>query len=164
MIKTTIPNIITALRFFLIPFIFYFILTKKFLPALILFLIATISDKLDGYMARKLKQKSRTGAAFDALTDSLLLFSVIVALYAAGSIPLIFFVLLILPRPITFILLGFFNRKKFMATNYSRYAAALTYILIILFLINAGNTIAIPLIIIVYILTFIHWLKLAGFR
>ncbi len=164
MVKTTIPNIVTAVRFALIPFIFYFIVSKKFSLALILFLIATVSDKLDGYLARKLKQKSITGAAFDALTDSLLLFSVIIALYIAGSITLVFFVLLIIPRPVTFVLLVFFNRKKFKATNYSRCAAAFAYILMILFLMNAGRVIAIPVIIIIYAMTFIHWLKLAGFR
>ncbi len=164
MVKTTVPNVITALRFILIPFIFYFIMSKKFLPALVLFLIAMLSDKLDGYIARKLKQKSSTGAAFDAFTDTVLLFSVIIALYAAGSIHLIFLVLLILPRLVTFVFLRLFSRKKFRATSYSRYAAALIYIVVLLFLINVGNIMTVPFIIIIYILTFIHWVKLAGFR
>ncbi len=158
----TAPNIITALRFALIPFVFYFILKENFASALVLFLIASITDKLDGYLARRLNQKSSAGAAFDAFTDSVLLFSVLIALYIINSIPLVFLILLVLPRIITSIMLYFFNKRKFKVTNYSRYAGALSYIMIILILMNVKIIILIPFITAAYILTFIHWTKLAG--
>ena len=51
--KENIPNILTIIRFILIPFIYMSVLSRHFLTALIIFTISAITDILDGYIARK---------------------------------------------------------------------------------------------------------------
>ena len=53
--KENIPNILTIIRFILIPFIFMSVITGHFLTALIIFTISAINDIWDGYIARKYK-------------------------------------------------------------------------------------------------------------
>ena len=51
--KENIPNILTIIRFILIPFIFTSVVNKDFLATIIIFTISAITDVLDGYIARK---------------------------------------------------------------------------------------------------------------
>lgn len=69
-----LPNLITLLRFFLLPFILYFLLkntTSGLIIALILMGIAYFSDMIDGWVARKLHQESDLGKILDPLVDKL---------------------------------------------------------------------------------------------
>ncbi len=80
MIKLNIPNLLTLLRISLIPiFVLMFYLPFKghHLVSAILFAIAAITDWLDGYLARKLKQVSPLGEFLDPVADKLI---VVVAL------------------------------------------------------------------------------------
>lgn len=74
-----IPNIITICRFLLIPLcilpllpIFGDYTPKKMLSVLILYVITSGTDFLDGYLARKLNQKSKWGEYMDPLVDKFL--------------------------------------------------------------------------------------------
>ncbi len=71
----TLPNIITLFRLALIPFfVLFFYLPYKwsfFLSAFI-FVLAALSDMLDGYLARKLNQSSALGAFLDPVADKLI--------------------------------------------------------------------------------------------
>ena len=70
--KKNIPNYITIFRFTLVPIICYLITMKTFIFAIIatwLFLLACISDFLDGYLARKLNSESEFGRCFDNIAD-----------------------------------------------------------------------------------------------
>ncbi len=69
----TIPNLLTLLRILLIPFFVWAILKLNFTLALIIFFIAGISDGLDGFLARRLKQQSRLGQWLDPIADKLLI-------------------------------------------------------------------------------------------
>jgi cardiolipin synthase len=71
-----IPNIITFLRISLTPFIVNSIYINRLTLALIIFLIASISDFLDGYLARKLDQKSILGLYLDPLADKIFILSI----------------------------------------------------------------------------------------
>ena len=51
--KENIPNILTIIRFILIPFIFITVLNKHYLIGIVIFTISAITDVLDGYIARK---------------------------------------------------------------------------------------------------------------
>ncbi|SDU06703.1 CDP-diacylglycerol--glycerol-3-phosphate 3-phosphatidyltransferase [Halopseudomonas salegens] len=75
-----IPNILTSLRVVLIPvFILFYYLPFgwSYLAAAIIFTIASVTDWLDGYLARKLDQSTPFGAFLDPVADKLM---VVVAL------------------------------------------------------------------------------------
>src|SRR5205809_5146573 len=67
------PNQLTLLRLIIIPFIIIFIVDGRFGWALSLFVLAGISDALDGLLARLLKQKTLLGQYLDPIADKLLL-------------------------------------------------------------------------------------------
>ncbi len=71
----TIPNQITVFRIILIPIfliIFYLPLSWSNFGAAFVFWLASISDALDGYLARKLKQSTPFGAFIDPVADKLM--------------------------------------------------------------------------------------------
>lgn len=82
------PNIITILRAILVPFIFWSLIAGHTHTALILFVIAGISDALDGFLAKRYAWQSELGAYLDPIADKLLLVSVFVALGVLKSVPL----------------------------------------------------------------------------
>lgn len=87
-ILTTLPNSLTLARVALIPvFIIVFYLPWSWgqSAAAGIFLLASITDWLDGYFARKLKQISSFGAFLDPVADKLLVASSLLLLVAAGD-------------------------------------------------------------------------------
>ena len=77
----TLPNILTLIRILLIPFfIFAFYLPLSWGPLLAagLFVLAAITDMLDGYLARKLNQTSKFGAFLDPVADKLMVAAALV--------------------------------------------------------------------------------------
>lgn len=83
----TIPNLITTLRIILVPIFVIYLINDRFLPALILFVLAGLSDGADGLLARLLNQKSRLGSYLDPLADKFLLIAAFVILAFRGVIP-----------------------------------------------------------------------------
>lgn len=83
-----LPNSITILRLLLVPVVAYALLIGDVAKALILFLVASISDGLDGYLARRLDQRTRLGAILDPLADKLLVVSLVILLTWTGLLPL----------------------------------------------------------------------------
>ncbi|HET98190.1 MAG TPA: CDP-diacylglycerol--glycerol-3-phosphate 3-phosphatidyltransferase [Desulfurivibrio alkaliphilus] len=82
-----IPNLITVMRILLVPVMAIFLLEEQYGYALLIFIIAGISDGLDGFLARLLKQKTRLGAILDPLADKALLVTSYVILAVVGVIP-----------------------------------------------------------------------------
>ena len=85
----TIPNIITFIRIFLIPIILYLLFSENpniVLIAGLLFIVSSVSDYFDGYLARTLNQSSKLGTLLDPIADKLLIASVIVVLVDTGVI------------------------------------------------------------------------------
>jgi len=85
----TIPNFLTFARIALIPVL----VTLLFLDsaglrwwAFGLFTALAFTDYLDGYLARKLNQKSELGALIDPIADKILLAAIVVALVGSGDI------------------------------------------------------------------------------
>ncbi len=68
----TIPNLLTILRVLLTPILVIFLLEERLTEALIVFIVAGVTDALDGLIARLYKQKTRLGAFLDPLADKLL--------------------------------------------------------------------------------------------
>ena len=79
---------ITILRFLLVTGVVYWLLTEEWQWAFAGFLIAGISDGVDGFVARHFDQRSKLGAYLDPMADKLLLVSVFVVLGFIGKLPL----------------------------------------------------------------------------
>ncbi len=84
----TIPNIITLMRFFLVPCVVFALIRNHMGWAFTLFLVAGISDAVDGFIARQFDQRSELGAYLDPIADKLLLVCVFVVLGYLGHLPL----------------------------------------------------------------------------
>ena len=76
----TAPNQLTLARLFFIPFINICIVEHRFHTALILVIVAGLSDGLDGLAARLLHQRTRLGEYLDPIADKLLLSSLFLVL------------------------------------------------------------------------------------
>lgn len=75
-----IPNILTIFRLILSPVIFYLIWVDRKNLALFLFILAVITDKADGVIARKSNQETAFGETIDPIADNSLIILTTVAL------------------------------------------------------------------------------------
>src|SRR5437870_11453494 len=76
----TVPNQITFLRLFFLPFVLILMSYERYKWALLVLVIAGFSDGIDGLIARKFNQRSSLGAYLDPIADKLLLSSSFVVL------------------------------------------------------------------------------------
>jgi cardiolipin synthase len=81
------PNLLTLLRICLAPFLVAAILEGHFLLSFSLFIVAGLTDALDGALARMLKQRSMLGHYLDPVADKLLLSTLFLVLLYKGLIP-----------------------------------------------------------------------------
>lgn len=107
-----IPNYITLVRLILSVFLFF--ITKNWILFLVIYFVCGISDVLDGFLARKFKWQTKTGARLDSLADFIFFFAAFFRMLLSYS--------LTIPAPIIsgailIALIRFFNlyitRKKF---------------------------------------------------
>lgn len=87
------PNQITLLRMVFLPFIVNNLLDNRYRTALILFVLAGLSDGLDGLLARTLHQQTMLGQYLDPIADKLLLSTMFMVLSILHKIPWKFTVL-----------------------------------------------------------------------
>lgn len=83
----TIPNLITLMRFLMVPAVIYALLLGATMPAFVIFVIAGVSDAVDGFIARQFNQQSELGAYLDPIADKLLLVTVFIMLAILGDLP-----------------------------------------------------------------------------
>nr|XP_041570787.1 cardiolipin synthase (CMP-forming) isoform X2 [Taeniopygia guttata] len=84
----TIPNILSMARMGLAPVLGYLIVEENFNVALGVFVLAGVTDLLDGFIARNwANQKSALGSALDPLADKILISVLYVSLTCANLIP-----------------------------------------------------------------------------
>ena len=83
----TIPNILTMLRMVLIPVFVVLYMNGQPKAALAVFIIASLTDQLDGFLARKLNQITDFGKLFDPLADKLMVITVMICHGISGVIP-----------------------------------------------------------------------------
>ena len=84
----TIPNLISIMRLLLVPGVVLAMLQARWEWAFAGFVVAGISDGVDGFIARQFNQHSRLGAYLDPIPDKLLLVSVFIVLGISGELPL----------------------------------------------------------------------------
>lgn len=83
----TLPNALTALRIFLVPLLVVFLLTEYTLVGLTVFIIASLTDWFDGYLARSRKQITTLGQLLDPIADKLLVSAAFISLVELGLAP-----------------------------------------------------------------------------
>ena len=82
-----VPNCLTMLRMALLPVYWYFIMNDRLYIALAIFIAASLTDLLDGYLARKNNQITNFGKLMDPLADKLMSISVLLSMVLKGIAP-----------------------------------------------------------------------------
>jgi len=82
-----IPNLITSLRILLVPPFLWLLLQEHYRMALLLFVIAGVSDALDGFLAKHYGWTSELGGILDPIADKLLLIGALLALGWLNELP-----------------------------------------------------------------------------
>lgn len=97
-----LPNILSLSRIFLLAPIIIFFYKSFYLLSLIIFIMAAITDYLDGYIARKKNQHSEQGALLDLLSDKIFVSILLIWMtFFFDSSLILFSTLLIVSREIT---------------------------------------------------------------
>jgi len=91
-----LPNIISFLRILLVAPIVWALLNHRYDLAVVLFVIAGVSDGVDGFLAKRFGWESRFGGVLDAIADKLLLVSTFVVLWLLAVFPFWLVALIIL--------------------------------------------------------------------
>ena len=91
----TLANRLTILRILMTPAITILLLYKYMAAAIALFVLAGITDGLDGFVARKQGQRTALGMVLDPLADKLLLMSAVVVLTILRELPRWFTIIIV---------------------------------------------------------------------
>lgn len=78
MTRRNLPNKLTIFRIVSVPFVIFLLLIGRNIPALALFLFSSLTDFVDGYLARKSDQISPFGKFADPIADKLLVAGVLI--------------------------------------------------------------------------------------
>ena len=82
-----LPNKLTIARIFAVPFFIVTYMLGYFLPAFIIFILASLTDMLDGKIARKYNLVTNFGKIMDPLADKILVYSAFCLMVEDGTIP-----------------------------------------------------------------------------
>ena len=88
-----IPNFLSIIRIALIYPILDNLLSKDFILSLVFFAIASLTDALDGFLARRMNWQTELGKILDPVADKLLLTGTIFILWVSDYIPLYIFII-----------------------------------------------------------------------
>lgn len=112
-----IPNLLTLMRLILVPvfpMVYFSASPSAMMMALGIFIIAGITDILDGYIARRYNLTSIIGTALDPLADKLMLLTTLTCLYLSGHLPVIILIIMYL-KELTLVATGlymYFHKSK----------------------------------------------------
>ena len=154
---SSIPNLITGMRFVLVIPISIYIYQGNDLLALILFIVAGLSDGLDGYLARKYNWFSEFGQFADPLADKCLILATLLAFAFSEKLPL-WFVYMMLSRD-GIILIGamlhllLFENRQALPNRWGKHYTGWTIALFIIVLIQSSFSI-LPF--------YIEWIAMIG--
>jgi len=101
----TVPNLLSFVRLAMVPVFLVLVLDGQDALALLVLVISSLTDFLDGYIARTFKQISRLGQLLDPAADRLFIFAALIGLAARGVIPWWLFAAIV-GRDILLLILG----------------------------------------------------------
>ena len=146
--KLNLPNKLTILRTVMIPFFILFLYTDWFhgydkIIAAVIFIAASLTDMLDGKIARKYNLVTNFGKFMDPLADKLLVCSALIALVDLNKIAA-WIVIIIIARE--FIISGFRliaadNGVVIAASYWGKFKTASQMVTVILLVLNIQNTV-----------------------
>ena len=152
-----IPNLITGLRFILVIPISVSIYQGSYLSALVLFIVAGLSDGLDGYLARRFHWTSEFGQFADPLADKCLILATLLALAFSERLPL-WFVYTMLTRD-GLILIGsmlyllLFDSNQALPNRWGKHYTGWTIALFIIVLVGSSFE---------FLPWFVEWIAMSG--
>ena len=129
-----IPNILTVLRFLLIPFILYFLVHDQFILAIIFLTLSGITDILDGTIARKFNFITNFGKLIDPLADKITQLSILWMLVSKNIIPLWILVIVLLKEATMVAGASFLYGKELVVSSkwYGKASTVLFYLALVL--------------------------------
>lgn len=137
----SLANKITIARATLIVPIVVFLLIGRREIALVLFLVASAGDVLDGMMARSRHEVSKLGKVLDPAVDKILYASLVVSLWTMGTIPLLWLTLFFVPQlalAIGALFLHCLARKVQGSRILGKAASVITFLSMSLMVVNVG--------------------------
>lgn len=161
--KMTLANYLTVLRLLFLPFflLFFFLNIKyNYLIAGVIFILSSLTDLLDGYIARKFDQVSAVGRLLDPLADKLTFITVFVALAIEGFIPIIIITIILVRESIILcgsIYLYYYSNDIISPSQLGKTATFLLYITAVAYIWNIS--VLKPVIFLAIIIAFISGAK-----
>ncbi|MHA7986324.1 CDP-alcohol phosphatidyltransferase family protein [Rathayibacter sp. CAU 1779] len=101
----TVPNLLSFFRLALVPVFLWFVIVAWDAWALVVLIIASVTDFFDGYLARRLGQVSRLGQLLDPAADRLYIFAALIGLAWRDLLPW-WLVIAIIARDVMLLILG----------------------------------------------------------
>ncbi|NQX10675.1 CDP-alcohol phosphatidyltransferase family protein [Microbacteriaceae bacterium VKM Ac-2855] len=101
----TIPNVLSMIRLLLVPVFLVLVATGQDALALLTLVISSITDYLDGYLARRLHQITKLGQVLDPAADRLYIFATVIGLAWRDLVPW-WLVAVIIARDVMLLVLG----------------------------------------------------------
>lgn len=135
-----LPNFLSVLRILLVPPVVYYLLQQNYEPALILFVIAGVTDSLDGWLAKHFNWQSHLGEILDPLADKLLLVSSYVCFAWLALLP-VWLVVTVILRDVVIVSGGvlyriFFGKVDIQPTYISKLNTLMQIVLIAVMLLS----------------------------
>lgn len=125
-----VSNILSASRVILAIPAMYLILTGSYSFAVLVGIIAGLTDFLDGFIARKTDKVTELGKILDPLGDKVFLFLFALAMLIVGLMPLWFFAAFAL-RDILILAGGLYTKKRYNIVLASNFEGKVTFVLVL---------------------------------
>lgn len=128
-----IPNALTIVRFILIPFIVYYILTGQYIAGFVILTVSGLTDILDGVIARKFNFITNFGKLIDPLADKATQIAVLASLTFKGIVPLWILMIVFIKEIVMVAGASFLYGKKLVVSSrwYGKLATVLFYVAIV---------------------------------
>jgi len=142
-ILLNVPNCLTLIRFIIVPIFGVYLFFEQYLIAVILFIIAGITDVMDGYLARKFNLVTNFGKIADPLADKLMQLTALVLLTYLNKIP-VFILIIIISKELLIGIgsISLYKKDNFVvsANWYGKLSSVIFYFAIIVLIINDKNS------------------------
>ena len=128
-----LPNILTIIRFLLIPVIVLFALNNNYIAAIVVLTISGITDILDGYIARRFNLISDFGKLMDPFADKATQLTILVVLSIKEIIPFWIMIVVLLKEVLMIAGASFLYGKELVVSSkwYGKLATVLFYVAIV---------------------------------